>query len=62
LGDPYHALKTVCNSIEREKRVELYGIGMLDDNVRRFYTKNTVIDDAAGIEQGLMSVLKQALT
>jgi cobalamin biosynthesis protein CobT len=62
IGDPSYALKQVTSRIEAEGKVELYGIGIMDRNVERYYPKWHVIDYGQGIEQALISVLGKALT
>lgn len=62
LGDPVYALKQVTSRIEQERRVELYGIGIRDTNVERFYKKHHVIRYGEDIESGLIAVLSKALS
>ena len=62
LGDPAYALKQVTSRIMSEGRVELYGIGIMDRNVERYYPKWHVIDYGEAIEAALINVLGKALT
>jgi cobalamin biosynthesis protein CobT len=62
IGDPSYALKTVTKRIGDERMVELYGVGIMDRNVERFYPKWHVIDYGQSIEEGLITVLGKALT
>jgi cobalamin biosynthesis protein CobT len=62
LGDPYYALQTVTNEILREGRVDLYGIGIMDYNVRAFYPKHKVINRVSELENALVDVMSKALT
>jgi hypothetical protein len=55
-GDSY--LKDVVTQIEKEKKVEIYGIGIMDTNVERYYKNNKVIDSADSLESALLSVIK----
>lgn len=52
-------LKKVLGDIKREGRVELYGVGILDRNVERFYDHSTVITKGAEIEEKLLEVMKR---
>ncbi len=55
-GDSY--TKNVVSQIEKEKRVEIYGIGIMDRNVQRYYTNNKVIEKADELETALLNVIK----
>jgi cobalamin biosynthesis protein CobT len=61
IGDPSYALKQVTQRITQEKRVELYGLGMMDRNVERFYPRWKVVDNGGSIEQALVEVLGEML-
>lgn len=61
IGDPSYALKQVTKRITEEKRVELYGIGIMDRNVERYYPRWRVIDHGEGIESALVDVLGNML-
>lgn len=62
IGDPYHSLRMVTDQIVREKHVDLYGIGIEDDNVTHFYPNNTVVWDIEELEAKLIEVMGKALT
>lgn len=62
IGDPYHALKTVSERILAEKRVDLYGIGIMDENVKAFYPRNRVIRRIEELEPSLVAVMSEVLT
>ena len=62
LGDPYYALEQVTKEILREGRVDLYGIGILDDNVKHFYPKSKVIYHIGELEHALVDVMGKALS
>ena len=62
LGDPAYALKTVVNGIIAEGRVELFGLGIMDRNVERFYPKFQVVDYGDSLEQAMIDLLAKALT
>jgi cobalamin biosynthesis protein CobT len=51
-------LKHVIDDIESKSPVELYGIGIEDDNVKRFYSNCVVLDDSEQLEDKLLEVTK----
>jgi cobalamin biosynthesis protein CobT len=51
----------VVKEIEQKSPVELYGIGIMDDNVRRIYRDWKVIRDASELETALLSVVKDKI-
>ena len=62
IGDPVYALKSVAATILKEKMVDLYGIGIMDKNVEKFYPKNRVIKNISELEPALVEVLGKALS
>lgn len=62
IGDPVHALKVVVTRILEEKKCDLYGIGIEDNNVERFYPKNKVIYRIDELEPALVEVMGRALS
>ncbi len=62
IGDPFYALQTVTKQILQEGRVDLYGIGIMDNNVQHFYPKNKVINNISELEPALVDVMGKALT
>lgn len=50
--------KKVVKEIEDKSPVELYGIGILDDNVRRIYAQNEVIRSPEQLETALLNIVK----
>lgn len=50
--------KRVCGTIEADNRVALYGIGIEDRSVKRYYKNNEVIHDASELEGALLNVIK----
>ena len=60
-GDPYFALKQVVGQILKEKRVDLYGLGIMDTNVKDFYPKNVVINRESELERSLVALMGKAL-
>lgn len=57
-GDAYRFTRDVVKTIEESKAIDVYGIGIMDDNVRRIYTNNQVIDDPQQIESAIFSFIK----
>lgn len=51
----------VCNQIERERKVSLFGIGICTDSVKAFYRRNRVIDNPSMIEETVISLLKEVV-
>lgn len=62
LGDPSYALKQTTDTILKDGRVDLYGIGIMDTNVKRFYPKHKVINSISELEPSLVEVMGKALT
>lgn len=60
-SNPSYALKETVRQITDERRVEVYGIGIEDANVSRFYPKNIVIHDSSDLESKLLALLKTAI-
>jgi cobaltochelatase CobT len=61
IGDPFGALKSVASTILNEKRVDLYGLGIMDNNVAYFYPKHKVIKDVSELEPALVELMGKAL-
>lgn len=59
-GDIYSFTKDVVKSIEASK-VEIYGIGIMNNNVKNFYKDNVVIQSASELEGALLNVIKTKL-
>lgn len=53
--------KEVISTLERQRLVEVYGIGILDHNVTMYYTKNMVINKVSELPSVLLSTLDKAL-
>ncbi len=61
-GDIYGYTKEVVNAIQKSPSgVEIYGIGIMDENVKNFYKENVVIDSADKLEEALLTVIKNKL-
>lgn len=59
-SDPYFGLQETVKQIQNDAvrtGVEIYGVGVCDDNVRRFYKHNTIINRADDIEPKLIDLL-----
>lgn len=57
-GHPDDALKHVTSAIEKAGKVELYGVGVTDDAVSRYYTNHKVIWNPEDINQTLFELIK----
>jgi len=51
-------LKMVTKNIEKSRDLEIYGIGIEDDNVKLFYKDYKVIHNSDQLEDALLSVIK----
>ena len=60
-GDFVGYLKQVTSSIEQQRKVELYGVGILTDAPKNFYKNNIVINSSDEIESGLLKLLRKIL-
>ena len=60
-GDISSYTKQVTTSIEEKSPVELYGIGIMDTNVKKYYKKNVVINDTSSLAPAILSILDKAL-
>jgi cobalamin biosynthesis protein CobT len=60
-GDADGYLQAVTSMIQGQGKVELYGIGILSDAVKRYYRDYTVLKDAKSIESCVVDVVKQKI-
>ena len=60
-GDATVLTKKVVKQIEKEKIVDIYGIGILDKSVKNYYTQHSVINDASELEGALINLVKTKL-
>ena len=58
-GHPDSALKLITNTIDKDPRVELYGVGICDENVNRYYTNHKVVWDTHDISPALFNLIKE---
>lgn len=61
-GDIHWYTKEVVSRIEREKRVEVYGIGIMDASVKYYYKDHQVLDDVNKLEETLLTLIDRKLT
>jgi len=47
--------------LERDRSVDIYAIGILDDNVKRLYKNHRVIGSATELESALLSIIERKL-
>ncbi len=59
-GADYHA-KEVIKHIEREGKIEIYGVGIEDDNVKRLYKDWQVIKSSTELEKCLLDLIKNRI-
>lgn len=57
-GSSDDALRLATKTVEKDKRVELYGVGLMDDAVSRYYTNYQVIRDLHDISPALFNLIK----
>jgi cobaltochelatase CobT len=60
-GSIVEHLHLVAKAIEKEKKVDLIGVGILDDNVERFYKQHIVIRKVAELEVKLLELLRRKI-
>lgn len=60
-GDADFHTKQVITSIEKEGVIDLYGIGIMDNNVTRLYRQHQVIKRADELEDALLNLIKTKL-
>jgi cobaltochelatase CobT len=56
-GNGREYLKDVVRTIIAHKQVDLYGIGILDDNVSHYYPKHSVLKSLDSLAPAVLSVL-----
>lgn len=60
-GDIVSYTKQVVESIEKAGKAEVYGVGIFDHNVKKYYTNNVVIDKAEELAAATLSILDKAI-
>lgn len=60
-GDADYFAKKIISEIEKSGVVEIYGIGIMDTNVRRLYKHCDVIKEANELEGALLRVIEQKI-
>lgn len=58
-GDCYQFTKDVIDKIHKEKRIEIYGIGIMDDTVKELYPHYSVIQHENELEAAVLNVVKK---
>ena len=58
-GNSDDALRHVTNLIEKEHKVELYGVGICSNAVERYYSNHKVINNPSEINTTLFNLLKE---
>jgi cobalamin biosynthesis protein CobT len=57
----HSSLHKICDEIEKSRDYEIYGIGIQDNDVARYYRHNKIIDRASQVEEALLGILKEIL-
>lgn len=57
-GDVFNFHKLIVDKIEKEKKVEIYGIGIESDAVKYFYSKYCVLRNSSELEEQLFNLIK----
>ena len=57
-GSADDALRMATEMVEKDKRVELYGLGIMDRSVERYYTNWQVVNDVHDISPALFNLIK----
>lgn len=60
--NPHVFLRKVAEDIERERRCELYAIGIETHDPERYYSNVTVLNEASELEDKLLNLMKNTLT
>lgn len=60
-GDLVGYTAKVIKNIEDERKVDIIGIGIRDNNVARFYKQHQIIKDASEIEPALLKLIERKL-
>jgi len=58
-ASPHHTLKHVTAAIEKERKVELWGVGIMSNCVQKYYTRNVVVNDLHDINNCLFKIIKE---
>lgn len=53
--------KKVSEGMKKDRDVELYGIGILDDSVKEYYSEYSVLKDVNQLESTLINVIKRKI-
>lgn len=60
-ANSYAFTKQVVEEIEKKSPVEIYGIGIMDDNVKHIYSQSEVIKTPEQLESALLNVVKSKI-
>lgn len=60
-GNPHTQTKRVVGDIEKHGMHEIYGIGIMDENVSRFYTHYVVISNVSALPDSILSIIKRSV-
>jgi cobalamin biosynthesis protein CobT len=60
-GDCLEWTKKVVAQIEGEKQVEIYAVGIMNDNVKEIYSESVVINRPSELEAAILNLIKRSL-
>lgn len=60
-GDSGMYLKTVCQSIEADPRVDLYGLGLMDESVKMYYKHHSTVMSTGQLETKLLDLIQRKI-
>jgi hypothetical protein len=60
-GDVSGYTKHVVESIEKGKAASIYGVGILDTNVGKYYKKNVVLNRVEDLSSSILSILDKEI-
>jgi len=60
-GNSGNSLSELVKTIEREKIVEVYGVGIMDDSVEKYYTENSVLRNVDELPRTLVDIIRKKL-
>ena len=61
-GSADYGLRKAVKDIKKRNKIEMYGIGIMDNNVKRYYGKNAqVIHDVNNLNKALLTTIKEGV-
>jgi cobalamin biosynthesis protein CobT len=59
-GDVEEYTRQVVTNVE-ESGIDVYGIGICDSNVSRYYKKNVVVDNLTSLSPTILSIIERSV-